>query len=132
MVGWSLNPKDDWTFSEAQPRLTVLPDAARCDQESCGPKPVNALGAQIRPDLVDRMLELYCDWRASCAEVQASYERFLDASACDRAVAFAAYMAALDREQLAGEAYAGQIRLIQSRCAVDRGRTRRGTPGRGH
>jgi hypothetical protein len=75
---------------------------------------MNALDAQLDPDLVDRLIELYCDWRTSCAEVQAAYERFLDASACDRGVAFAAYRAALDREQSACELYADQIRLIES------------------
>jgi hypothetical protein len=75
---------------------------------------VNAVGARIRPDLVDRMMELYCDWRAECGEVQAAYERFLSASASDRALAFAAYTAALDRERSASEAYAAQIRLITS------------------
>jgi hypothetical protein len=43
------------------------------------------------------MIELYCEWRTGCAEVQAAYERFLDAWASDRAAALAAYTAALDR-----------------------------------
>lgn len=80
---------------------------------------MNAAGTRIRPDLVDRMIELYCDWRTDCAEVQAAYERFSSAPASDRAVAFAAYTAALDREESACEAYAAQIRLIMSRCAAD-------------
>jgi hypothetical protein len=79
---------------------------------------MSALGVQIRPDLVDRMIELYCDWRMSCSEVQARYERSWDASAPDRAVAFAAYMAALDREQSACESYAEQVRLIERRLGA--------------
>lgn len=71
---------------------------------------------QIRPELVDRLIELYCDWRVECADVQASYERFLDTPGPDRAVAFAAYFAALDREQSACDSYAEQVRLIQARC----------------
>ena len=63
------------------------------------------------------MIELYCDWRTNCAEVQAAYERFSIAPASDRGVAFAAYVAALDREHSACDAYAAQIRLITSRCA---------------
>jgi hypothetical protein len=74
-------------------------------------------GAEIRPDLIDRMIELYCDWRTACAEVQAAYERFCDVRVSDRSMAFAAYAAAIDREELACESYAEQIRLIQSRCA---------------
>jgi hypothetical protein len=76
------------------------------------------VGAEIRPDLVDRMIELYCDWRTESAAVQSAYERFLDASAPDRATAFAAYAAALDREESACESYANQVRLIEARCAA--------------
>jgi hypothetical protein len=82
---------------------------------------VSAVATDVRPDLIDRLIELYCEWRTSCAEVQATYERFLGAASHDRAEAFAAYMAALDREQSACERYAGQIRLIQGRFS---------TPGR--
>jgi hypothetical protein len=80
---------------------------------------MSALGLQVRPDLVDRMIELYCEWRTSCAEVQARYERSWDASASDRTAAFAAYMAALDREQSACDSYAEQVRLIESRIGAD-------------
>jgi hypothetical protein len=70
---------------------------------------------EIRPDLVDRMIELYCDWRTACWDVRAAYDRFLEAPASDRAAAFAAYTAALDREESSGDAYAAQVRAIQSR-----------------
>ena len=79
---------------------------------------MSAVGLQVRPDLVDRLIELYCDWRTACAEVQARYERFSYASASDRAVAFAAYWAALDREQSACGSYAEQVRLIESRIGA--------------
>jgi hypothetical protein len=75
------------------------------------------MSTEIRPDLVDRMIELYCDWRSGCWNVRAAYERFLDAPPPDRAAAFAAYTAALDQEEAACEAYAAQIRAIQSRYA---------------
>ena len=75
------------------------------------------VGIHIRRDVVDRLIELYCDWRTVCAEVQAAYERFLDAEPGDRAMSFAAYSAALDREQCTSEAYARQVRLVESRCA---------------
>lgn len=73
---------------------------------------------KIRPELVDRMIELYCDWRIGCAQVRAAYERFCEASASDRTVAFAAYAAALDREQSACESYSEQIRAIESQYAL--------------
>lgn len=65
--------------------------------------------------LVDRMIDLYCDWRTACSEVRAAYERFSQADASDRALAFAAYSAALDREESACEDYAEQIQVIESR-----------------
>ena len=74
------------------------------------------VGIHIRRDVVDRLIELYCDWRTVCAEVEAAYERFLDATPVDRAMAFAAYSAALDREQCTSDAYARQVRLVESRC----------------
>ena len=77
------------------------------------------VGIHIRRDVVDRLIELYCDWRTVCAEVQAAYERFLDALACDRAMAYAAYCAALDREQSTSEAYERQVRLVEARCGAD-------------
>jgi hypothetical protein len=73
--------------------------------------------AEIRPELVDEMIDFYCDWRTASAEVQAAYDRFCDAPHSDRVLAFAAYSAALDREQIACDSYAAQIRMIEARCA---------------
>ncbi len=84
-----------------------------------------AVSAQVRPELVDHLIELYCDWRTGCADVQASYERFSRASTCERAAAFEAYAAALDREEAACEAYAAQIGVVESDCAQARSRAGR-------
>ena len=78
---------------------------------------MNATSSGIRADLVDRMMELYCQWREECVRVQAAYEGFSSAVASDRKLAFAAYTAALDCERSASDAYAAQIRLISSRVA---------------
>lgn len=78
---------------------------------------MSAQYAQVPPELVDRMIDLYCDWRTGCSEVQAAYERFLGAASSDRGAAFAAYTAALDREEAVCESYAEQVRLIQDCCA---------------
>jgi hypothetical protein len=80
------------------------------------------VGVHIRRDVVDRMIELYCDWRTACAEVQATYERFRDAASVERAITFGAYNAALDREQSTCDAYAAQIRLVEARCRAPRAR----------
>lgn len=71
--------------------------------------------AQIHPELVDRVIELYCDWLTSCAEVRAAYEYWRDAPRSERSAAYAVYGAALDREQSACDSYAAQIRLVQAR-----------------
>jgi hypothetical protein len=76
-----------------------------------------AVSAYVHPELVDQLIELYCDWRTECAELHAAYERFSAAPARDRAAAFEGYAAALDREEAACDAYAAQIRLVKSRCA---------------
>jgi hypothetical protein len=82
---------------------------------------MNTVDNHIRPDLIDTMMDLYCEWRTECKEVQAAYERASRAKASDRPAAFAAYMAALDREESACGAYAAHIRLITSRRRVDAG-----------
>jgi hypothetical protein len=77
------------------------------------------MSTEISPELIDRMIELYCDWRTAVWDARAVYARFLNAPAPDRTLAFAAYTAALDQEESACEAYAAQIRAIQSRCSGD-------------
>ena len=73
--------------------------------------------AQVRPEVIDRLIELYCDWREECAGVHASYERFSRAAADDRALTFAAYTAALDREAAASRSYEKQLnRAGVTRC----------------
>ena len=69
---------------------------------------------EVDPDLVDRLVELYCDWRTECAAVRASYGRLSGAPASERELAFAAFSAALDREESAAETYAAHLELIAS------------------
>jgi hypothetical protein len=82
---------------------------------------MRAVDSHIRPDLIDTMMDLYCEWRTECKEVQAAYERVARVRPSDRAAAFAAYMAALDREESACDAYAAHIRLITSRRTAEAG-----------
>ena len=70
---------------------------------------MKTLDAQVRPEVIDRLIELYCDWREECAVVHASYARFSSAAADDRALTFAAYTAALDREAAASRSYEDQL-----------------------
>ena len=79
---------------------------------------LTATDVQVPPDQVDRLIELSCDWRIEASIVGVAYTRFSEADATDRTLAFAAYLAALDRERAASEAYARQIRLILAVCAT--------------
>ena len=73
---------------------------------------MNAADVKIRPEQADELIALYCDWREECVVVEATYERFTGASTADRALAFAAYEAALEREESAAARYEAQIVLI--------------------
>jgi hypothetical protein len=67
------------------------------------------LDPQVRREVIDRLIELYCCWREECAGVHAAYERFSSADADSRTLAFAAYTAALDREAAASQSYEDQV-----------------------
>jgi hypothetical protein len=54
--------------------------------------------------------EEYVEWREECSEVHLAYDHWREAATADRAHAFAAYSAALDREERASDAYAAVIR----------------------
>jgi hypothetical protein len=55
--------------------------------------------------LVDALIEHYVSWREECAAVTSSYENWSRAESGDRTLAFGAYVAALDREELAAASY---------------------------
>jgi hypothetical protein len=74
----------------------------------------SGLRLEVHPHLVDTLMELYCDWRTECSAVRVAYEHFADADDDERAGAHAAYSAALDREHLAADTYAAQVRLISA------------------
>ena len=60
--------------------------------------------------LGDALIDLYVEWREECSAVRVAYERWRDASKGESADAFAAYNAALDREERAGNIYAALVR----------------------
>jgi hypothetical protein len=71
--------------------------------------------SNLEPALaVDRLVELYCEWRTACWDVRTMYGRFCTARGVDRPLAYAAYAGALDREELAAEAYAEHLSLVSS------------------
>jgi hypothetical protein len=70
------------------------------------------MAVEVAPVVVDWLMEAYCDWRGKCLDVHAAYEQFTAASPAERSPAFAAYEAALDREQASCEAYAGLVKHV--------------------
>jgi hypothetical protein len=55
--------------------------------------------------LVDALIGHYVSWREECAAVASSYENWNRAESGDEALAVSAYVAALDREELAAASY---------------------------
>jgi hypothetical protein len=70
--------------------------------------------AEAEARLADAFLEAYIDWRDECLIVEMAYERWQIEPHPDRAIAFAAYRAALDREEHA----AGMFRERTARIAA--------------
>jgi Holliday junction resolvasome RuvABC endonuclease subunit len=71
--------------------------------------------------LIDDLSDAYTEWRAESAAVESAYGRWSIAASADAAYAFAAYMAALDREEFAAAEYA----LLHARGRAPWSRERR-------
>ena len=62
---------------------------------------------------IDETVDAYVDWREESGAVWDAYERWESAPAADARLAFAAYWAAVDREERASSVYADlAMRLI--------------------
>jgi hypothetical protein len=59
--------------------------------------------------LVDEVIDRYVAWRAECEAVRAAYQAWSRETGSDRVLWFAAFNAALDREECAAEAYSACI-----------------------
>jgi hypothetical protein len=85
---------------------------------------------RIRPELIDELMEMYVDWREECLGLRTAYERWLSVPVGERDLAFAAYRAALDREERASAVYADHIDRITREPVVAKRLRRLGlTPG---
>ena len=60
----------------------------------------------------DPLVDLYVEWREECSSVHSAYERWCRAPRDDSPVAFAAYNAALDREERASNVYAALVQRV--------------------
>lgn len=65
----------------------------------------SAMRASLRR-LRDEIIDLYLDWREEAAAVADAYALWADATADDKAARFAAFTAAIDREDAAARSYA--------------------------
>ena len=67
-----------------------------------------------RRQLIDGLMDAYVDWRNACARVNDAYRSWGLDTARDR-VTFDRYMAALDAEERAAQAYATAVRRVNRR-----------------
>ena len=62
-----------------------------------------------RRRLVNEALAAYLEWREECSAVSLAYSRWASADASEASFSYAAYAAALEREERASELYAGVV-----------------------
>ena len=65
--------------------------------------------SNIKPELIDELMDMYVDWRESCIALRKAYERWSSVRVAERELAFAAYGAALDWEEQASAVYADRV-----------------------
>jgi hypothetical protein len=82
------------------------------------PEPVDEMAAPVRPELIDELIDSYVEWREECLFLEDAYDLWASGSAEDRTLAFAAYRAALDREQQASSVYAARCNRIERERAA--------------
>jgi hypothetical protein len=82
----------------------------------------------INAAVIDDLIDAYVDWGEESVEVEYAYRRWSVTQSPDAALAFAAYAAALDREELASIRYARLVRRAFVLLDRDRRRRRRRAP----
>jgi hypothetical protein len=90
-------------------------------------------GSFVEVALIDAAVDSYVDWREASAAARGAYGGWARAARGDRPGAFAAYVAALDREERAGTRYAQVIAYFHMvrRPRRDRARPRWAAARRG-
>jgi hypothetical protein len=83
------------------------------------------MSRSYRDTQIDAAADAYLEWRERCAAVDEAYRRWSTAAADARALAFAIYVAALDREERASNEYGRVVARNSSLFAALRA-TRRG------
>jgi hypothetical protein len=64
------------------------------------------MNTETKPDVIDRLMDMYVEWREACAALWEAHQRWKAVPAAERPLAFASYRAALDREEWASHVYA--------------------------
>jgi hypothetical protein len=72
--------------------------------------------------LIDDLMDAYVEWREESAAVESAYQRWSIVGSPDTASAFAAYVAALDREEIASAEYAELYEHSRAELARERQR----------
>jgi hypothetical protein len=75
------------------------------------------MSAQVEPvaaarEVVDVAIDSYVAWREECDEVRDAFKRWSMAPKADQALASVAYLAALDREEVAADVYADAMQRL--------------------
>jgi hypothetical protein len=66
----------------------------------------------LRRRSIDALLEVYVAWREECEAVRQAYQSWAQSDRGHRRLAYAGYVAALDREEHAARTYADQIERL--------------------
>ena len=67
------------------------------------------MNTQVRPQLIDELMDVYVEWREACIALRKAYERWSSVRVAERKLAYAAYGAALDFEERASAVYADRV-----------------------
>jgi hypothetical protein len=73
-------------------------------------------GDLARSELVDEAMERYVEWREECVAVEDAYANWTNSPTEAAELPFAAYSAALDREQSAATVYGRAIERLAQSC----------------
>lgn len=86
----------DWGVPDAKPPL--------------GDDTLRNMSKGFRDYVIDDAMDAYVEWREESAQVESAYRRWATAEPSDAALAFAAYVAALDREDRASICFEQVVR----------------------
>jgi hypothetical protein len=62
---------------------------------------------------IDELVERYISWREESRAVRTAYQQWANSGRGDHRLAYAGYVAALDREEQAARTYAGHVGRIR-------------------